>query len=54
MTASTPDKSETLSTEIEDAVDTAGPWIIRLARVGYASKGLVYLVIGVMAALGAI
>jgi len=54
MTASTPGNSETLASEIEDAVDSAGPWIIRLARVGYASKGLVYLVIGVMAALAAI
>jgi len=41
-------------TEIaEDAAEAMGPWICRLARVGYASKGLVYLVVGALSALAA-
>lgn len=32
----------------------AGPWIERLARYGYAAKGVVYMLIGVLAALGAL
>lgn len=39
-----------------DAARDAAPWLVRLARVGYAAKGVVYLVIGGMAlraALGA-
>ncbi|MFL6335160.1 MAG: DUF1206 domain-containing protein [Pyrinomonadaceae bacterium] len=31
----------------------ARPWIERLARYGYAAKGVVYILIGVLAALGA-
>lgn len=36
-----------------DAAREAGPWLIRLARVGYVAKGVVYLVIGGMALRGA-
>jgi hypothetical protein len=32
------------------SVREAAPWIIRLARLGYAAKGVVYIVIGVLAA----
>ena len=31
----------------------ARPWIERLARYGYAAKGVVYVLIGTLAALGA-
>jgi hypothetical protein len=31
----------------------ARPWIARLARFGYAAKGIVYLIIGVLAAMAA-
>ncbi|HVF39385.1 MAG TPA: DUF1206 domain-containing protein, partial [Gemmatimonadaceae bacterium] len=44
---------ENESSDLAEAAEAVAPWIIRLARVGYASKGLVYLVIGVMAALAA-
>jgi hypothetical protein len=33
-----------------DAVGAAAPWIVRAARLGYAAKGVVYLVIGALAA----
>ena len=38
-----------------DAAENARPWVLRLARLGYASKGVVYLLvawIAVQAALG--
>ena len=40
----------------EEAVRQAGPWVGRIARVGYVAKGVVYATIGVLAmreALGA-
>lgn len=37
----------------EDLTRAARPWIERLARYGYAAKGVVYLLIGSLAALGA-
>ena len=33
----------------EEAVREAGPWVDRFARLGYATKGLVYLVVGALA-----
>ena len=37
-----------------DAAQDAAPWIVRLARVGYAAKGVVYLVIGALAIMAAV
>ena len=37
--------------ELAEAAEAMGPWICRLARVGYASKGVVYVVVGSVAAL---
>ncbi len=37
--------------ELADAAEAMGPWVCRLARVGYASKGVVYVVVGALAAL---
>jgi hypothetical protein len=36
-----------------DSVREAGPWLVRLARAGYAAKGIVYFVIGGLAVLAA-
>lgn len=41
---------------VSRAVQGARPWVAPLARLGYASKGILYLVVGVLAgkaALGA-
>ena len=43
------DKAEQKTEEITRA---ARPWIERLARFGYAAKGVVYVLIGALAALG--
>ena len=37
-----------------NAAAEAAPWIVRLARVGYAAKGIVYLVIGALAVTAAV
>jgi len=37
-----------------DAVQEVAPWIATLARVGYAAKGTVYLIIGLVAARAAL
>ena len=37
----------------EDAARWASPWVRRLARFGYAAKGLVYIVMGVLAVFAA-
>ncbi|HUQ34622.1 MAG TPA: DUF1206 domain-containing protein [Pyrinomonadaceae bacterium] len=39
----------------EDAIDdvAANPWMERLARFGYATKGIVYIVVGALATLAA-
>jgi hypothetical protein len=39
--------------EAEDITRAARPWIERLARFGYAAKGVVYVLIGSLAAFGA-
>lgn len=35
--------------KVEDAAGAAKPWIERLARLGYAAKGIVYAVVGLLA-----
>ena len=32
------------------ALRGAGPWIVLLARIGFIAKGIVYIVIGIIAA----
>jgi hypothetical protein len=41
---------ETLKQNAKSAVRRARPWIRSLARLGYVAKGIVYLIIGLMAA----
>ena len=36
----------------EEAARHASPWVERIARFGYAAKGVVYVVMGVMGAWG--
>jgi hypothetical protein len=38
---------------VEDAAREAAPWTERLARLGYAAKGVVYIVVGILAARAA-
>lgn len=38
-----------LEQEAEEAKREAIPWVIRLARFGYAAKGVVYIVVGILA-----
>src|SRR5687767_893208 len=33
----------------EDAARKSGPWLVRFGRLGYVAKGIVYVVIGVLA-----
>ena len=49
-------RGEEVRDQAEDAARQAGPWVERLARLGYVAKGVVYAVIGFLAlreALGA-
>ena len=36
--------------EAKEAVHEASPWIERLGRLGYIAKGIVYILVGVLAA----
>lgn len=47
--------TETVREQAEEAIDkvAAHPWMERVARFGYATKGVVYIVVGVLAALAA-
>jgi hypothetical protein len=45
--------SMTIQAEAEAAAREVAPWIERLARVGYAAKGIVYILIGLLALRGA-
>lgn len=44
---------ETGKSGVEQAARASRPWILLLARFGYAAKGIVYLIIGGLAALAA-
>ncbi|MEJ7758687.1 MAG: DUF1206 domain-containing protein [Gemmatimonadaceae bacterium] len=43
--------SQPAAPDTDEVAEAVGPWICRLARVGYASKGVVYVVMGSLAAL---
>src|SRR5688572_30764456 len=40
--------------EVERAAREARPWVVRLARFGYVAKGIVYVVIGLLALQAAV
>jgi hypothetical protein len=39
---------------VESTITAARPWVVRLARLGYAAKGVVYLLVGWLAAQAAL
>jgi hypothetical protein len=43
----------TIQAEAEAAAREVAPWIEKLARVGYAAKGVVYILVGLLAVRGA-
>ena len=45
-----------MNKQAEEVIDdvAASPWMERIARFGYATKGVVYIVVGAMAALAAV
>ena len=47
------DAGKDVGDHAEDAARWASPWMRRLARFGYAAKGVVYVVMGVLAAMTA-
>ena len=49
-----PDTMDEVQRQGRRAVREAGPWVERLARLGYASRGLVYVVVGGLAAQAAV
>ncbi|MDR7071832.1 DUF1206 domain-containing protein [Fictibacillus barbaricus] len=44
-------KELTLKDKISNKLNTCRPWVHRFARIGYLSKGIVYVVIGILALL---
>lgn len=40
--------------EVKEAVRRASPWLVRLGRFGFAAKGVVFVLVGVLAAYAAI
>lgn len=45
--------SQQVKREVQHAAHQAAPWVVRLARLGYASKGAVYVTLGALAARAA-
>ncbi|ANE48987.1 hypothetical protein SY83_16905 [Paenibacillus swuensis] len=46
-------KTSSASRQAEQAVQEASPWVDKLARLGYAAKGVVYSTIGILAIMTA-
>lgn len=46
-------ENSSLKTGKEQSAETCSPWLIALARFGFFAKGVVYLVIGILAAMTA-
>jgi hypothetical protein len=54
--SSTESSGEKIKQQAEDVIDdvAASPWTERLARFGYATKGIVYIVVGGLATMAAV
>jgi hypothetical protein len=52
-TAASPSKREEAKQHAKQGADEARPWVKRLGRLGYATKGIVYAIVGVLAAQAA-
>ncbi|MBC8138157.1 MAG: DUF1206 domain-containing protein [Fibrella sp.] len=48
MVNATPSR-DAIKDTVEPAVRQAGPWVEKLARMGYAAKGVIYMIIGMLA-----
>lgn len=53
MVNSTPSRDE-IKNNVGPAVRQAGPWVEKLARAGYVAKGIVYVIIGMLALQAAV
>lgn len=53
MAHATASKTDNVQRHAEEGAEQASPWIERLARFGYMTKGLVYAIIGILAAQAA-
>lgn len=51
--ATTSSKADRAQQHVEEGAEQANPWIKRLARLGHVTKGVVYTIIGVLAAQAA-
>jgi hypothetical protein len=49
-TAASTSKKEQAKQHAQEGAEQANPWVKRLARLGYATKGIVYAIVGVLAA----
>ena len=52
--SSAPDAGRDARGHAEEAAWRASPWVERMARFGYAAKGVVYVIMGVLAVLAAV
>jgi hypothetical protein len=53
MTQATASKSDKVQHEAKEGAEQASPWVLRLARMGYVTKGVVYTIVGFLAAQAA-
>jgi hypothetical protein len=53
MAHATASKTDKVQRHAEEGAEQASPWVERLARFGYMTKGLVYAIIGILAAQAA-
>ncbi len=49
-TTASPFESDKMKQQAEEGAKQASPWALRLVRLGYVTKGIVYMIVGVLAA----